>query len=94
MVKKKVQFLERLYRLGLNRPFVQTPQGLKYLNDANVTCCHSSATRTSALHPLICEYQHYKQILSFTSDSNYFVCFYLQFFRIFSDLCGKIEGFG
>ena len=54
--------LERLYKLGPNRPFVQTPQGLKYLNDTNVTCCHSSATRTSSLHPLICEYQHYKQI--------------------------------
>jgi len=51
--------LERLHKLGPHRPFVQTPQGLKWFNDTNVTCCHSSATRQSSLHPLLCEYQKY-----------------------------------
>ena len=51
--------LERLYKLGPHRPLVQTPQGIKWFNDTNVTCCHSSATRLSSLHPLLCEYQRY-----------------------------------
>ncbi|CAF0771689.1 unnamed protein product [Rotaria sordida] len=51
--------LERLYKLGPNRPFVQTPQGVKWFNDTNVTCCHPSATRPSPLHPLLCEYDKF-----------------------------------
>jgi hypothetical protein len=48
--------LDRLLKLGPNQPFVQTPEGLKTFNDTNTTCCHPSATRTSSLHPLLCEY--------------------------------------
>ncbi|CAF1094811.1 unnamed protein product [Adineta ricciae] len=48
--------LQRILKLGPHHPFVQTPRGLKWLNDTNVTCCHSSARRTSPLHPLLCEY--------------------------------------
>ncbi|CAF3647574.1 unnamed protein product, partial [Adineta steineri] len=51
--------LERLRTLGPNQPFVQTPQGLKWFNDTNITCCHPSATRPSPLHPLLCEYHKY-----------------------------------
>lgn len=54
--------LERLHKLGPNHPFVQTPQGLKWLNDTNVTCCHPSATKPSSLHPLLCEYHQYDTI--------------------------------
>ncbi|CAF4032044.1 unnamed protein product [Adineta steineri] len=51
--------LERLRTLGPHQPFVQTPQGLKWFNDTNITCCHPSATRPSPLHPLLCEYHKY-----------------------------------
>lgn len=54
--------LERLHKLGSHRPFVQTPQGVKWFNDTNVTCCHPSATRPSPLHPLLCEYHKYDAI--------------------------------
>jgi len=47
--------LERLQKLGPHQPFVQTPQGMKWFNDTNVTCCHPSA-RPSPIHPLLCEY--------------------------------------
>jgi hypothetical protein len=57
LVSKNI--LERLHKLGPDRPFVQTSQGLKWLNDTNITCCHSSATRPSPLHPLLCEYHKY-----------------------------------
>jgi hypothetical protein len=50
---------ERLRKLGPHRPFVQTPQGLKWFNETNITCCHPSATRPSPLHPLLCEYHKY-----------------------------------
>ncbi len=49
----------RLHKLGPHRPFVQTPQGIKSINDTNTTCCHSSATKPSSLHPLLCEYHTY-----------------------------------
>lgn len=54
------QILKRLQGLGPDRPFVQTPQGMKWFNETNVTCCHPSSTRTSKLHPLICEYDNYR----------------------------------
>ncbi|UJR34138.1 hypothetical protein I4U23_021545 [Adineta vaga] len=55
-----IDILNRLIKLGPHRPFVQTSQGLRWFSDANVTCCHSSATRTSSLHPLLCEYDKYE----------------------------------
>ena len=54
------QIFRRLQTLGSTRPFVQTPHGLKFFNDTNVTCCHPSATRTSNIHRLICEYENYR----------------------------------
>ena len=50
---------KRLQSLGRSHPFVQTPHGLQTFDDTNVTCCHSSATRPSRLHPLLCEYHNY-----------------------------------
>jgi hypothetical protein len=57
LVSKNI--FERLRKLGPHRPFVQTPQGIKLFNYTNITCCHSSATRPSSLHPLLCEYHTY-----------------------------------
>lgn len=54
--------LQRLSKLGANRPIVQTPHGLRWLNETNVTCCHPSAARPSALHPLLCEYHRYDAV--------------------------------
>ena len=54
------QIFQRLQKLGPKRPFVQTPHGLKFFNDSNVTCCHSSATRPSKIHRLICQYENYR----------------------------------
>ena len=53
---------KRLQNLGRNHPFVQTSRGLQSFQDTNVTCCHPSATRPSALHPLLCEYHNYQKV--------------------------------
>jgi len=57
LVSKNI--LERLHKLGPHQPFVQTPQGIKSFNDTNITCCHPTATKSSSLHPLLCEYSKY-----------------------------------
>ncbi|CAF3660098.1 unnamed protein product [Rotaria socialis] len=57
LVSKNI--FKRLRSLGPHRPFVQTTQGIKWFNETNVTCCHSSATRPSPLHPMLCEYDRF-----------------------------------
>lgn len=57
---KDAQELRRIFerlKQHAGAPFIQTPNdGLHYLNETQYTCCYPDS-RTSPIHPLLCEHQ-------------------------------------
>ncbi|CAF0916704.1 unnamed protein product [Adineta ricciae] len=56
IARRSFKHLRKLKRL----PFIQTPShGFHYLNETQFTCCEPDS-QPSSIHPLICEYPHWK----------------------------------